>query len=118
VSAPLPDRDVERLFAESRLGWLGRRAAQAVRASWLDSRCRSWITAFAADWRPLGIGMALRAAGWLAIVAAATTLIVQRLGGTRVEPSTSVLPVVVAAGGLVLSWLGARRSARDGRPGW
>jgi hypothetical protein len=40
---------------------------------------------------------------------------VQRLGGGRVEPTTSILPIVVAVGGLVLSWLAGRRSSPDGR---
>ncbi len=113
----MSDRDVERLFAESRLGWYGRRIAHAVRASWLESTCRSWMTAVAIDWRPLDAAVALRAAGWTTTVAAVTTLIVQRLGGGRVEPTTSVVPIVVAVGGLVLPWLAGRRSPPDGRHG-
>jgi hypothetical protein len=113
----MSDRDVERLFAESRLGWFGRRIAHAVRTSWQESWFRSLITAIAIDWRPLDRAVVLRAAGWTTTVAAVTTLIVQRLGGGRTEPTTSVLPIVFAVGGLVLSWLAGRRSAPDGRYG-
>jgi hypothetical protein len=113
----MSDRDVERLFVESRLGWFGRRIEHAVRTSWLESRCRSSITAFTIDWRRLDATVALRAAGWTTTVAALTTLIVQRLGGERVEPATSVVPIVAAAGGLVLCVLAGRRSTPDGRHG-
>jgi hypothetical protein len=113
----MSDRDVERLFEESRLGWFGRRIAAWVRASWLDSWCRSWITGVTIDWRRLDVAAALRAAGWTTTVAAVTTLIVQRLGGGRVEPTTSVVPIVVAVGGLLLFWLAGRRSIPDGRHG-
>jgi len=46
-----------------------------------------------------------------------TTLIVQRLGGARVEPTTIVVPIVVAVGGLVMCFLAGRRSTPDGRHG-
>lgn len=117
MSWRISDREVERLFAESRLGWFGRRITHAVRTSWLESWCRSWITAVTTDWRRLDAPVALRAAGWTTTVAAVTTLIVQRLGGERVEPTTSVVPIVVAAGGLVMCLLAGRRSTPDGRHG-
>ena len=56
-------------------------------------------------------------AGGASTVAAVTTLIVQRLGGERVEQTTSVVPIVVAAGGLVMCFLAGRRSTPDGRHG-
>jgi hypothetical protein len=75
------------------------------------------MTAVAIDWRPLDAALALRAAGWTTTVAAITTLIVQRLGGGYVEPTTSVVPIVAAVGGLVLPRLAGRRSPPDGRHG-
>jgi len=42
---------------------------------------------------------------------------VQRLGGARVEPTTIIVPIVVAVGGLVMCFLAGRRSTRDGRHG-
>jgi len=111
----MSDRDVEGLFAESRLGWFVRRVEHAVRTSWLESRCRSSLAAFTIDWRRLDATVALRAAGWTTTVAAVTTLIVQRLGGARVEPTTIIVPIVVAVGGLVMCFLAGRRSTPDGR---
>lgn len=113
----MSDREVERLLAESWLGWFGRRIDHAVAMSWLSSRCRSWMTGLASDWRPLGVAVALRAAGWTATVAAVTTLVAQRFGGGRVEPTTTVVPIVVAVGGLVVFWLAGRHSSPDGRHG-
>jgi hypothetical protein len=117
VNEPTSDRDVERLFVESRLGRFGQRVARAARASWLDSQCRVWAVATVSGWQSLDVAGALRAAGWTVAVAAATTLIVQGFGGGRQEPTTRVLPVVAAAGGLVLQWLASRRSNPDGRQG-
>jgi hypothetical protein len=114
VSA-MTDRDVERVVLESRLASIGRRAARIIRASWLDSTCRSWAIAVANDWRALDSGVTLRAIGWTMIVTAATTLLVQWLGAGRQEPTTRVLPIFVAACGLVFWWLAGRRSNRDGR---
>ena len=78
------------LLLESRLGAICRRAARIIRASWMDSRCRSWAIAAANDWRALDSGVTLRALGWTMLVTAATTLLVQWLG--RPGPTTRGLP--------------------------
>ncbi len=115
IDVTAADRDVERAVVESRLGSIGRRAARITRASWMDSRCRSWTIAVTNDWWALDSRVTLRAIGWTMTVAAATTLLVQWLGAGREEPTTRVLPICVAACGLVFWWLAARRSNRDGR---
>ena len=115
IDVTATDRDVERVVLESRLGSIGRRAVQIARASWMDSRCRSWAVGVANDWRALDSGIALRAVGWTMTVAATTTLVGQWLGAGRQEPTTRVLPISVAACGLVFWWLAGRRSNRDGR---
>jgi hypothetical protein len=109
------DRDVERVVLESRLGSIGRRAAEITRTFWMDSRCRAWTIAIANEWRTLDSAESIRATGWTMTVAAATTLLVQWLGAGRQEPATRVLPIFVAACGLVLWWLAGRRSNTDGR---
>jgi hypothetical protein len=58
----------------------------------------------------------LRAIGWTMTVAASTTLVVQWVGAGSQEPNTRVLPLVMAACGLVLWRLANGRSSTDGRP--
>jgi hypothetical protein len=115
IDVTATDRSVERVVMESRLGSIGRRAAQMFGASWTDSTCRSWAIAIANDWRALDSSATLRATGWTMTVAAATTLMEQWLGAGRQEPTTRVLPILVAACGLVFWWLSGRRSKTDGR---
>lgn len=91
---------------ESGLASLVLRIAHAVRASWLDSRIRSFAVAAASEWRSLDSAAARRAAGWTMTVAAVTSLLVGWLGAGRGEPVTRVLPMAAAAAGLVLCWLG------------
>jgi hypothetical protein len=109
------DRDVERVVLESRLSSIGRRVARMIGHSWMDSTCRSWTIAVANDWRALESSVTRRATGWTMTVAGATTLLVQWLGAGRQEPTTRVLPILVAGCGLVFWWLSGRRSQTDGR---
>jgi hypothetical protein len=114
IDVTATDRVVERAVQESRLGSIGRAVARITRHSWRDSTSRSLAMAVANDWRALDSAATLRATGWTMTVAAATTVLVQWLGAGDQEPITRVLPIFVAACGLVFWWAG-RRSNTDGR---
>jgi hypothetical protein len=115
IDVTAADRVVERAVVESRLGSISRRVARIARDSWMNSTSRSWAIAVANDWRALDSAATLRAGGLTITVAAATTVLVQRLGAGEQEPTTLILPAFVAACGLVFLWLAGRRSHTDGR---
>jgi hypothetical protein len=117
VDVSKSDRPVDRLVLESRLGRLGARAALTIRTSWSDSRCRARLSAIESVWRSADMVVTLRATGWIMMVSAATTLILQPFGSLGDEGTTRILPMGVATAGLTLSWLAGRLSSRTGGGG-
>jgi hypothetical protein len=106
------DRLVDRLVLESWLGRSGARVALTIRSSWLDSRSRARFCAIERVWRSADTVVTLRATGWIMIVSAATTLVLQPFGSLGDDGTTRLLPIGVAAAGLTLSWLAGRVSNR------
>jgi hypothetical protein len=98
------DREVERLARESWLGWLARRAAMAIGDAWRLSRSRALTSALVNGLMPVPAATAIRAAGWIVIVASATALTLNVFRPLSSGPLTWAVPAfVLAIGGLMMA---------------
>jgi hypothetical protein len=105
------DRKCERLLLESALWSFGDRAARQIRAAWSHSEVRRAMETQSGRWRTSDQLQLLHAIGWVMTVSAVTTLGLQIFGAQR-ERLGWAMPVAVAAGGLMLSWIADRARAR------
>jgi hypothetical protein len=96
------DRQVEQLIRDSRLWASSQQVARNLAVAWQDSGVRRVSGELSSQWRASDPRQMRRRVGWMLIVAAATTLVVQALAPGGLEPLAWMLPASAATGGLLL----------------
>jgi hypothetical protein len=101
------DRQFERLLEDSRLWSFGARRGASLQAAWSESQLRSWMRAATRGWSPEP-AVRLRVVGWIMAVGAVTTVLVQTLRPSRMDPLGWTLPAAIASSGVVVSFAAGR----------
>jgi hypothetical protein len=94
------DRQFQRLLQSSWLWKLGERGSTAFEVAWVESRLRSWVRPLLRE-GSLDPSVGLRVVAWIMTVSAVTTLVVQALRRSGIEPLGWSVPAAVATASLV-----------------